>query len=343
MNQATNRSRRVLVSLVTFNAGGLTVKCLESLEPEMRRLPAGSRVIVVDNRSTDGSTEQVRNAIAQNGWEAWTEFIVAPGNDGYAAGNNVAMRRDRETGDPADYVILLNPDTVVRPNAFTTLLNFMERHPEVGIAGSRSENPDGSPQLCCFRFPNWINEFSNALALGVVDRLLHRHLTRVPISDEAHEIDWVSGASMIIRREVLDDVGLMDEGYFLYFEETDLTLRARRAGWTCWYVPQSRIIHYVGYSTGVTKSAGRPKRRPAYWFESRRRYFARNYGLLYTAWTDALTIIGLMLFKLRMFLLRRADDLPPYFVRDMIAHSVFVKGVPGEAPPRTEARRVPTA
>lgn len=325
MTRNLGSSKRLLVSLVTYNAGELTVQCLASLESELKRFP-GSRVTVIDNCSTDGTADLIRDAIDGHGWNAWAALVTAPGNHGYAAGNNFAIRPELESDDPADYFLLLNPDTVIRPDAFTALIDFMEQHPGVGIAGSRSEDPDATPQLCCFRFPTWISEFANALSVGVVDRLLNKHLTRVPISDDAHPIDWVSGASMIIRREVFDDVGLMDDGYFLYYEETDFTLRARRAGWTCWHVPQSRVVHYVGYSTGVTKPRERPKRRPAYWFESRRRYFARNHGLAYAAWTDAVTIAGLMLCKIRIFLMRRQDHLPPRFIRDMIAHSVFMKG-----------------
>jgi N-acetylglucosaminyl-diphospho-decaprenol L-rhamnosyltransferase len=148
----------------------------------------------------------------------------------------------------------------------------------------------------------------------------------VPISDEAHPIGWVSGALMIIRKQVLDDVGTMDEGFFLYYEETDFTLRAKRAGWDCWHVPQSRIVHYVGHSVGVTLRTDHPARRPRFWFESRHRFFVKNYGFLYALLTDTLAISALSIWRLRRFVQRKPDTDPPHLLRDLIRNSVFFRG-----------------
>jgi hypothetical protein len=316
---------RVAVAIVTYEAAELTIDCLGSLESEVRELP-GSRVIVVDNGSRDGAADRVEAAITARGWSRWAELLRSAENRGYAAGNNLAIERVRDSDAHADYVLLLNPDTVVRPGAVRVLVEFLESHPEVGIAGSRSEDPDGTPQLCCFRFPGILDELSRYLRVGVVDKLLKRFIGRVPISDEPHPIDWVSGAAMMIRSAVFDDIGLLDDGYFLYYEETDFTLRARRAGWTCWYVPQSRVIHFVGHKTGVTRSAGRPQRRPAYWFDSRRRYYLKNHGPLYAAVTDLAATSGLALCRVRQWIQRRPNNDPPRLLRDLIRNSVFVRG-----------------
>jgi GT2 family glycosyltransferase len=129
---------------------------------------------------------------------------------------------------------------------------------------------------------------------------------------------------MLIRREV--DVGPLDEGYFLYFEEVDFCRRARRAGWRCWYVPGSRVVHLVGASTGVSDPRHKIKRMPDYWFESRRRYFVRNHGLAYAGLADLAKIAGLSLRRCRRILRRRTDPEPPRYLADQIRHSVFLRG-----------------
>jgi hypothetical protein len=330
----TRSPGRLVVSIVTWQAADLTIDCLRSVAPEIADLP-DTRVIVVDNDSKDGAADKVERAIHDNGWSDWAEFRRAPGNNGFAAGNNVAIRQALRGDEPAEYVLLLNPDTIVRPGAFRILVRFMEEHPEVGIAGGRSENPDATPQLCCFRFPSMLSELALYLNLGIVDRLLERHLTRVGIPEEPRPIDWVSGALMIIRREVFEDVGLMDEGYFLYYEETDFTLQARRAGWPCWHIPASRVVHLVGHSLGVTERVARPKRRHKCWFESRRRYFVLNHGRLNAMVTDVFAIGGHMLWRLRRLIQRKPDSDPPCFLRDLIRHSALIHGRGSLAPRQT--------
>src|SRR5690606_33467105 len=141
----------------------------------------------------------------------------------------------------------------------------MDEHPDVGLAGSRIENPDGTPRRSAFRFHSLAGEFEKAMRWGVVSKLLSRWIVAPPVQENAHPTDWVSGACMIVRRQVLEQVGLLDEHYFLYYEEQDLALRAARAGWTCWYVPASRVVHLVGQSSGVTGAQRTQKRTPRYW------------------------------------------------------------------------------
>jgi N-acetylglucosaminyl-diphospho-decaprenol L-rhamnosyltransferase len=134
----------------------------------------------------------------------------------------------------------------------------------------------------------------------------------------------VSGASMVIRRETFRDIGLLDEGYYTYFDDIDFCFNARKAGWPTWYVPASRVVHLVGQTTGVTNTSQR--RQPPYLFEARRRYFLKNHGPIYAAMADAGLILGLALWRLRILLTGKPDFTPPYFLRDSITHSVFMKG-----------------
>jgi GT2 family glycosyltransferase len=202
----------------------------------------------------------------------------------------------------------------------------MEQHPDVGIAGSSFEEVDGKLWPIAFRFPTVLSELDSGLRLGIVSKLLSRWAVARTMTNEQCQVDWLPGASMLIRREVFKSIGLMDEGYFLYYEETDYCLQAKRAGWSCWYVPQSRVMHIAGQSTGVTVRNALPKRLPQYWYDSRRRYFIKNHGLLYSVLADATWIVGFSLWRVRRVIQRKPDQDPPKMLEDFIRNSVFLKG-----------------
>jgi N-acetylglucosaminyl-diphospho-decaprenol L-rhamnosyltransferase len=315
---------RVAVSIVAWKGADLTIACLESVLEELKRLP-GWRVYVIDNASPDDSADRVEAAIRDRRWDSVT-FVRSKVNGGFAAGNNIAIRATFAAQKPPDFVLLLNPDTLVRPGAFRKILDFMLERPDIGIAGGRSEDPDATPQCCSFRFPSIVGEVSSYLRLGIFDRVFKRFLTGVAIPNQPQQVDWVSGAFMMIRREVIESIGLMDEGYFLYYEETDYILRARRAGWTCWHVPDSRIVHLVGQSSGVTVRDVRPSRRPKYWFDSRRRYFTLNHGRAYAAMVDLLVLIVYPIARLRFLIQRKRNTDPPHLYLDLVRNSAIVNG-----------------
>jgi N-acetylglucosaminyl-diphospho-decaprenol L-rhamnosyltransferase len=307
----------VRIVIVNYRSAGLTLDCLRSLESEVGALP-DCRVTVVEGGSADGSADTLRSAIRNEGWGGWVELVPLAENRGFAAGNNAALRERLNAVAPPEYVLLLNPDTVVRPGAVAALVEFMDANPAVGIAGSRLEDPDGTSQRSAFRFPGVASEFEAGVRLGPVSRLLRRVLVAPPVRDDRHPTDWVAGASMIVRRRVFEDIGLLDDGYFLYFEETDFCLRAKRAGWPTWYVPDSRVVHLVGQSSGVTDPKRPPPRMPAYWFESRRRYFRRNHGRLYARAADVAWVVGFGLWRVRAWVQRKPDPGPSRLLWDFV-------------------------
>jgi GT2 family glycosyltransferase len=316
---------RLTVVIINYRTPDLTVDCLRSLVDEVQSIP-GTHVVVVDNKSGDGSVERIESAIATERWGSWVTFLPLEHNGGYAFGNNAAIRPALASPNPPDYILLLNPDTVVRPNALQTLVSFMDQHPEVGIAGSRLEEPDGTPQRSAFRFPSILSELDDGLRLGIVSNLLSKWVIAPPVPEDTCKVDWVAGASMIIRRQVFESTGLMDEKYFLYYEEVDFCLTAQRAGWPCWYVPQSRVVHFVGQSSGVTDTKRKPKRRPTYWFESRRRFFVKNYGWLYAVLTEVVWASGFAVWRLRRAIQRKPDTDPPMLLGDFLVNSTLLKG-----------------
>jgi GT2 family glycosyltransferase len=167
----SNESFPLLVVTLNYRTHRLTIDCLQSLENEVRAIP-GVQVVVSDNASGDGSVEQIGRAIAENNWDDWATLMPLDRNGGFAFGNNAPIRAALQSQLKPDYVLLLNPDTVVRPGALQALLDFMNANPQVGIAGSRLEDPDGTPQHSAFRFHSFLSEIDSGLRLGLVTKLL---------------------------------------------------------------------------------------------------------------------------------------------------------------------------
>lgn len=287
-------------------------------------MPA-THVVVVDGASGDDSVAQLTRAIADEHWQQWVTFRPLEKNGGFAYGNNAAIREALAADDAPEYVLLLNPDTIVRPAALRSLVDWLDQHPKVGLLGSRLEDPDGTPQSSAFRFPSLLGELEDALRWGVATRVLSRWRVATPPSDEACRADWVAGASMLVRREVFEQIGLLDENYFMYYEEVDFCRRAANAGWACWYEPASRVVHLVGQASGVTDTKQR-RRRPAYWFNSRRRYFLQHHGKLYTLATDATWALAYALWRCRRLVQRKEDRDPPRLLLDFVRHSALARG-----------------
>lgn len=308
---------RTWIIIVNYRTAELTIDTLRSLSSQVSDL-GGGRVVVADNASRDGSLELLRTVIKQEGWTDWVSIVPLDHNGGFAFGNNSGIRAALSSGNNVDYVMLLNPDTVVRSGAIKALAVFMDSHPDAGIAGSLLENADGGVECSAHRKHSPLSELDAGACLGVLSRLLSRYRVSPPPRDHAHPCDWVSGASMIVRRAVLEQIGLLDEGYFLYFEEADFCWRAKNAGWEVWYVPESRVMHLEGASTGIRVSA---KRRAKYWYDSRRRFFVKHYGVTGLVAADVLWMLGRVTLLLRRLLglgggSGRED--PAYFMYDLL-------------------------
>lgn len=315
--------REVLVVIVSYRTSELVVNGLAALAVEAKSRPSLG-VVVVDNTCGDDAVG-IRVAIAENGWSDWVMVAVAERNGGYAYGNNLAIRAALAAASPPEYYWLLNPDAEARPGAAQALIDFFQRDPKIGMAGSALLDPDGSVWGIAFRFPTLWSELERGAAFGPLSRLLQRHLVARKMGGQPEQVDWLAGASMMVRRRVFESIGLLDEEYFLYYEETDFCLQAHKAGWACWYVPESKVMHIAGGSTGVTSREGAPKRQPQYVFDSRRRYFVKNHGWLYAVAADSLLCVGLAASRLRRWLQRLPHNSPPYLLRDSIRNHSLIK------------------
>ena len=308
----------VAVVIVTYKCAPLTIESLQSVAAERSAAGFHIRAVVVDNASGDAPC--IAEAIESNGWRTWVTLVIAPKNGGFAYGNNVGIARAYEDQVPS-YVYLLNPDAQVRSGAIGSLVRFLESHPEVGIAGGSFENLDGSDWPIAFHFPSLMGELLQGMELGPLIRLFKRWMVAQFMTKVPQSIDWISGASMLIRPAVLKSIGGMDENYFLYFEETDFCYRAKQAGFATWYVPESLVMHIGGQSTPVTDETTRQRRLPSYWFESRRRFFAMTYGIGHAIAIDVVALLACSIGLVKRILLGRPTT--PYFLRDLVRHSII--------------------
>lgn len=315
---------RVVVIIVSYKTARLVQAALSSLLSERASLASRGVELsccIVDNDS--GDAEQLRPFLAEATWGQWVHLIEARENGGFAYGNNVGFDYAFRRVEQPDYFFLLNPDAEIRPDAVGVLVDFLEAHPRAGTAGSSVETETGELWPYAFRFPNLIGEAVNPLALGVLERALKRHMVLRRMDDVPAEVDWYPGAAMMIRAEAVRELGGMDEAYFLYYEETDFCLKLQRAGWSHWYVPESRVMHIAGQSTGVTSAEGKNKRLPSYWFDSRRRFFQKNFGLHYALATDAAALVGQTLGGIRRLLTGKQEQSLRHQLSDFYQGSVL--------------------
>ena len=248
------------VIIVNWNTRDLLVRCLNSITQVTQRMKA--EIFVVDNRSSDESGRTVKERFSQ------VILIENETNLGFAGANNQALRRSK-----GNYLLLLNPDTQVKEEPIQKLISMMDAHPDVGITGVQLLNSDGSKQNSIANFPS--------LATELLNKSLLRWLSpgKFPGKEKDYpepiEVDSVIGACMMVRREALDQVGLLDEDYFLFLEETDWCYRMKRAGWKIYHVPDAEVYHFQGKSAEKEK-----KRARVEYFRSRYHFFKKNKGNL---------------------------------------------------------------
>ncbi len=234
------------IVVISYNTCELLRSCLTSTTDPAHTV----RVVVVDNASNDGSAGMVAREFPA------VQLIANSENRGFAAATNQGLTALR---NGADLLLLLNPDARLCPGALEEMAAFMQRHPRVGACGARLLYPDGRPQESAWHFPTLLMALFDLFPPRgpVFGRLYGSRLNgryRDERGDEPFPIDHPLGAAMMIRRETLDDVGLFDEGYWMYAEEVDWCYRCREAGWAIWQVPAARVVHVGGASSAQFRS-----------------------------------------------------------------------------------------
>jgi len=269
------------IVIVNWNVRDLLRRCLRSILADLRTCKladlqtcalANLQVIVVDNASTDSSVEMVQAEFPH------VHVIANTKNRGFPAANNqgLAVARGR-------YVLLLNPDTEIVGDALAAMIAFADAHPDVGMIGPQLLNADGSVQSSRRRFPTLATGFleSTWLERYAPRRLLERYEFLDQPDDVTQDVDWLYGAALMARREAIEQVGPMDEGFFMYSEELDWCRRFResstgssgRCGWRVVYLPAAQIVHHEGKSSEQVVAA-----RHIHFQTSKARYFRKYHG-----------------------------------------------------------------
>lgn len=288
----------VAVLILNWNGWKDTLECLEAL---FKSTYPNFRAVVLDNKSENDSVARIREwaagktsrhvyydrRIAEQGGLPQDEekigtdlhpvvVIQTGANLGFAGGNNVGLRYALKRG--ADYVLLLNNDALLRsPSALSSLVEFMEQHSDAGAAGGRLVYPDGTPQTSYGRFPTVPHTLAclyplyKLLPAGLFDRFRRSNIIPSETITEPVRIDYPSGACLLVRRKAIEEVGLLDERFFMYAEETDWCLRMMKSGWDRYYVPQAEVAHKYAASFGT----GTLKMR-RYHLESLFKYFRKH-------------------------------------------------------------------
>lgn len=296
-----HRSDLLSICIVSYQTHHYLNHCLDSIYQASLQRPF--EIIVADNGSWDGTSEFLRNEFPQ------VQLIQNPQNLGYTAAMNQALRLAQ-----GNYLIQLNPDTEVHPAAFDLLADFLDAHPEVGICGPKVLNPDGSLQRSCRRGES--TPLAVIAHFTALDRLFPNNpkLAQYWMShrneDEIHEVAGVSGSCMMIRREVVKQIGYLDERFFAYQEDADFCFRARQAGWKVMYVPTAKILHYGG----VGGSHVQPYRSIIEWHRSYWNYYRKNLAHAYPGWFNALYYL-MMAAKLGFSLALQALNLGRFSAR----------------------------
>ncbi|HEY81470.1 MAG TPA: glycosyltransferase family 2 protein [Anaerolineae bacterium] len=257
----------IAILIVSWNVRELLLGCLNAL-PEAVGDAYSYEVILVDNASSDGTVEAVQEAFPH------VRIIANKENRGFTRGNNQALAATQ-----ARYLFLLNPDTQPLPDSIATLARYLDQHPQVGMVGPRLWYGDGRPQPSRRRFPTLLTLFTESTIIQhyLPQLPIFAHFIMADVPDDApQEVDWLVGAAIMVRREVYEQIGGLDEGFFMYSEELDWCHRAKDAGWRIAYHPAAEIIHYEGKSSEQARA-----RRDIAFFTSRVRYTRKYFGPLW--------------------------------------------------------------
>ena len=287
------------IVIVNYRTCDLLRECLQSIYES--RGDFSFQVCVVDNCSQDGSCAMVGDEFPQ------VRLVESEINGGYAYANNLGLRalgfaqtsgsaqqcREKLSESTPRYALLLNPDTLLPPSALQEILNFMEAHPEAGVAGPRLVLADGGLDLACRRsFPSPEVSFYRMLSLSKLfpkSRRFGRYNLTYLDPDEVAEVDSVVGAFMLVRAEALRQVGLLDESFFMYGEDLDWAYRIKKAGWKVYYNPQVTVLHYK-------RAASRHSRKASYeFYRAMRIFYRKHYAATTPFWLHWLVLGGITL------------------------------------------------
>jgi len=237
-NTASNM--KISIIIVSWNVRRELLECLRSIEEN--RPFHSFEIIIIDNASTDGTVDAIKRDFPE------VKLIINTENRGFAVANNQGVEKAQ-----GEYILFLNPDTIVHPHSLDGLIKFMDDNKDVGACGPKLLNRDGTPQRSVRRFPSFRGALHRHTAfrfLGIFNGQYRKWAMKDLNYNRQIDVDQVMGAALMIRKSLIEQIGPMDEGFFMYYEEVDLCYRIKQAGWRITYVPEVEITHLGGRSTG---------------------------------------------------------------------------------------------
>lgn len=315
MARSAGTAAEISVIIVNYNTAALALAAVESV---LARDHGGRRVDVhlVDNASPLGDGDTLRAAITARGWLDRVTLYAETVNHGFGRGNNLVLEALCRRPVPPDLVFLLNPDARLENEAIKYLADRMKDNDQIGAAGARTCKATGEPSVSAFRFPSIIGEFAKAVNFGPINRRIRRWDVPMDQNLGTTQVNWVSGAAVMLRMQALREVCFFDPNYFLYYEETDLMLRMARAGWETWRVAEALVVHIEGEATEVRSGELIRKRRPSYWYHSWYIFFSKNHGRFYALSAAAAWVSGVWINHIVSFIRGKAPSSPLFFLQD---------------------------
>ncbi|MEY8830482.1 glycosyltransferase family 2 protein [Sedimentitalea sp. XS_ASV28] len=319
----------IAVIIVNYGAAELTATAVESV---LQRSHGGRQVEihVVDNASPGDDARILARHHAEKGWGARVRLWLQNQNLGFGRGNNLVLDYLRDRTDTPDYVFFLNPDAALKNEALAILADRLDTSPQTAVAGAAVTLPSGQPVTAAFRFPSAQSEFAQAIDFGPVSRLFQERLVPLPPDHPDGQVDWVVGAAMLVRFQVICDLGGFDPDFFLYYEEVELMWRIKRQRYDVIYVPSALVCHAEGECTKIKSGQPVQQRRPSYWYDSWRMYYLKTSGRGGAIQAGLCWMAGAALSVPLAALRGRNQQMPKRFFRDFSHHVLkpLLFGVP---------------
>ena len=301
---------RISTVIVNYKTPQLVIDCIESFKNELN--VSTDRIVIVDNNSGEEDISKLENYIHITGSQELISLVKSKVNGGFSHGNNLGIREIE-----ASYYLLTNSDTVFPKGVYTSLCKLLKKHTNAGIISPRLLTSAGNKDISCFNFHSPVSEFITSAGTAVISSLFSKYEVPLKPVDTISHPEWTSFASVLIKRDVIQKTGFLDEGYFMYYEDVDYCRRARSVGFDIVNDPSVQIIHLNGMSSGVGEMELQRKRLPEYYYKSRARYYRKFYGICGPIIANICWTAGRSISKIKEVVFNKKQKIPDFQGRDI--------------------------
>ena len=289
------KSYSVAIIVINFRTPELITECLSKMSSTFENERV--KLVVVDNDSQDDSVEKLGIWINQQPYASRITLVESQYNGGFSYGNNLGIKAVE-----ADYYLLLNSDAYLVADCLDRLLIEIDKDKKIGIVSPKLTWPDSTPQESTFRFHHPLSEFIDQSKTGYISRLFSNYIVAHPVQEADVNVEWTSFACVLIKKSLIEDIGLLDDEFFMYFEDVDYCFQASKSGWLVRHIPKVSAVHLRGGSSDVKKNTQLKKELPKYYYQSRTRIYFKCYGWLGLFFANILWYMGRSIALLRMIL-----------------------------------------